>query len=948
MPEITLEEYELMNRILSDTRTGWWKADYRLQTYFFSKQIMELTGLPSDRLSFADFLNRIRTDFRFRIGEEIATLEQPYVYDMTFPILCPKGEIWIHIKKLHQEKNAHGDSIITGSIQIVDSPETTKSEQAAALRINNLLYQLNNISYTLLSFLQNNNTSEIINKILQDILQVFKAGRAYIIEYDSEIKTQTCTFEVVDNNIEKEQTLITDLATTDNVWWTEQIMSGHSIVLSTLDDLPEEAASEKEFLALQSIKSLIVVPLVSPQGAWGYVGIDVVEDFHQWSDEDCQWFTSLVNIINIYIELQKSRQEAQTERDYLQNLYKHMPLGYLRARILYDQQQNPVDLLFTDANLAAKKITGKSNFNGLRASSLGLDFSSNLLQLTTLSPNKDYLDDTHFVSRINKYFHFISYMTRPDEVIYLFSDITETFNTHQALDRSEKILRNIYDNLPAGIELYDKNGFLIDLNTKDMEIFGIANKETVLGVNLFENPNLPLHIIEALRRKEAITFRIKYPLSTIKNYYSSKKNGLLEIYTTATELYDSQGNLINYLLINIDNTEITQVYSQLAEFESSFSMVSKFGKIGYCRFDIWTRTGYGIPQWYYNLGEEATTPLSEIIGVYKHVHPEDRDYILKSIQQMKAGVIESFFKDLRITTAEGNKWTRINVIRNTMNDDPQKLDMICVNYDVTELKETEQRLIEAKERAEESDRLKSAFLANMSHEIRTPLNAIVGFSDLLAESDDREERFGYLKIVQENNELLLQLISDILDLSKIEAGTMEFTFAQTDINELMEGICRQMQEKNSSPDIQILFTEKADQCMMYTDRIRLSQVIINFTNNALKFTPKGSIEMGYRIEEAKDEIYFYVKDTGIGIPADKIDKVFERFVKLNSFIKGTGLGLAICRVIVERLGGVIGVESKEGEGSRFWFRILAVLPVRHAGVFRWILRLRNQNPDQPE
>ena len=834
MPEITLEEYELMNRILSDTRTGWWKADYRLQTYFFSKQIMELTGLPSDRLSFADFLNRIRTDFRFRIGEEIATLEQPYVYDMTFPILCPKGEIWIHIKKLHQEKNAHGDSIITGSIQIVDSPETTKSEQAAALRINNLLYQLNNISYTLLSFLQNNNTSEIINKILQDILQVFKAGRAYIIEYDSEIKTQTCTFEVVDNNIEKEQTLITDLATTDNVWWTEQIMSGHSIVLSTLDDLPEEAASEKEFLALQSIKSLIVVPLVSPQGAWGYVGIDVVEDFHQWSDEDCQWFTSLVNIINIYIELQKSRQEAQTERDYLQNLYKHMPLGYLRARILYDQQQNPVDLLFTDANLAAKKITGKSNFNGLRASSLGLDFSSNLLQLTTLSPNKDYLDDTHFVSRINKYFHFISYMTRPDEVIYLFSDITETFNTHQALDRSEKILRNIYDNLPAGIELYDKNGFLIDLNTKDMEIFGIANKETVLGVNLFENPNLPLHIIEALRRKEAITFRIKYPLSTIKNYYSSKKNGLLEIYTTATELYDSQGNLINYLLINIDNTEITQVYSQLAEFESSFSMVSKFGKIGYCRFDIWTRTGYGIPQWYYNLGEEATTPLSEIIGVYKHVHPEDRDYILKSIQQMKAGVIESFFKDLRITTAEGNKWTRINVIRNTMNDDPQKLDMICVNYDVTELKETEQRLIEAKERAEESDRLKSAFLANMSHEIRTPLNAIVGFSDLLAESDDREERFGYLKIVQENNELLLQLISDILDLSKIEAGTFKFINDRVNVYQLCNEIVRSYSIKIKNHQVKLIFDEQSPVYYITSDKNRVIQVLSNFINNALK------------------------------------------------------------------------------------------------------------------
>ena len=240
---------------------------------------------------------------------------------------------------------------------------------------------------------------------------------------------------------------------------------------------------------------------------------------------------------------------------------------------------------------------------------------------------------------------------------------------------------------------------------------------------------------------------------------------------------------------------------------------------------------------------------------------------------------------------------------------------------IRQLQEKNEELTIARDRAEQADKMKTHFMQNMSHEIRTPLNAIVGFSEMVCQTEEEEERKEFVKIISSNNILLLQLIDDILDLSKIEAGTMEFTFAQTDINELMEGICRQMQEKNSSPDIQILFTEKADQCMMYTDRIRLSQVIINFTNNALKFTPKGSIEMGYRIEEAKDEIYFYVKDTGIGIPADKIDKVFERFVKLNSFIKGTGLGLAICRVIVERLGGVIGVESKEGEGSRFWFRI---------------------------
>lgn len=241
--------------------------------------------------------------------------------------------------------------------------------------------------------------------------------------------------------------------------------------------------------------------------------------------------------------------------------------------------------------------------------------------------------------------------------------------------------------------------------------------------------------------------------------------------------------------------------------------------------------------------------------------------------------------------------------------------------DITEKVKMDKMLQEAKEKAEESNRLKSAFLANMSHEIRTPLNAIIGFSDMICQTGEEEEKQEYMKIVSSNNELLLQLIDDILDLSKIEAGTMEFSLAPTDINDLMEGICRQMQEKNTSPDVAITFTEKAEECILNTDRVRLSQVIINFTNNAMKFTPKGSIQMGYRIDEAKDEIYFYVKDTGIGIPEDKINEVFERFVKLNTFAKGTGLGLAICRVIVERLGGTIGADSKEGEGSCFWFRL---------------------------
>lgn len=241
--------------------------------------------------------------------------------------------------------------------------------------------------------------------------------------------------------------------------------------------------------------------------------------------------------------------------------------------------------------------------------------------------------------------------------------------------------------------------------------------------------------------------------------------------------------------------------------------------------------------------------------------------------------------------------------------------------DITEKVKIAQMLQEAKEKAEESNRLKSSFLANMSHEIRTPLNAIIGFSDMISQVDDLENKEEYMKIISANNELLLQLIDDILDLSKIEAGTMDFTLNPTDINQMMDNIYHQMQRKNQSSEVKIEFTEKEPDCIFETDRRRLSQVIINFMNNAMKFTEKGSISMGYRLNESKNEICFFVKDTGIGISEEHLNDVFERFIKLNAFAKGTGLGLAICRVIIERLGGTIGVESKEGEGSCFWFRL---------------------------
>ena len=263
----------------------------------------------------------------------------------------------------------------------------------------------------------------------------------------------------------------------------------------------------------------------------------------------------------------------------------------------------------------------------------------------------------------------------------------------------------------------------------------------------------------------------------------------------------------------------------------------------------------------------------------------------------------------------------MNVVLNRYEPANGLIELIGVNYDITELKETEQKLIEAKEKAEESDRLKSAFLANMSHEIRTPLNAIVGFSSLLVETEDKTEKQEYSKMVEENNELLLQLISDILDLSKIEAGTFDFKFRELDIKTLCGDVARAMKLR-VKPGVELIFEPTLPSFVIVSDPNRLHQVISNFVNNAIKFTSTGSIQIGYDKPD-ENHLRIYVSDTGIGIAPEACRQIFDRFVKLNSFVQGTGLGLSISKSIIEQLGGTIGVDSELGKGSTFWF----ILPV---------------------
>ena len=506
-----------------------------------------------------------------------------------------------------------------------------------------------------------------------------------------------------------------------------------------------------------------------------------------------------------------------------------------------------------------------------------------------------------------------------NEIIYGISEVQDgpdMASAYQALQYSERLLSNIFKYLPIGIELYDMDGVLVDLNDKELEMFHIEKKEDVLGINIFENPIFPKEMKERLKKNEDADFTFRYDFSKVGSYYqNTQKQGTIDLVTKVTTLYDSEHQPINYLLINADKTETTVAYNKIQEFEEFFELVGDYAKVGYAHFNILSGHGYAQKSWYRNVGEADETPLSDIFGTYRHFHPDDRALLIRFLDDARKGLTTKLSKEMRVLREDGTyTWTHVNLLVKKYAPQDRIIEIISINYDITELKRTEEMLVKARDKAEASDRLKSAFLANMSHEIRTPLNAIVGFSSLLTSTENAAEKELYNSLIGHNNKLLLNLINDVIDLSKIESGYLELRPDWVNLTELLDESVAEYAHQVPS-GVELLTNYPAHDSLVELDKLRIKQILSNFLSNALKNTTTGHVEVFYEVDH--QSVRIGVKDTGRGIPQNMLEKIFERFEKLDSFAQGAGLGLSICKLIVEKMNGRVLVDSQLGIGTTF-------------------------------
>lgn len=808
-----------------------------------------------------------------------------------------------------------------------------EAELSETLKLQDRLDGERRIAQALVLMLQNYD-SNCEEDIMRIVLERYDADRAFLFQFNWAKGTNSNIYEVYAEGITPE---LQNLQHLPNEALGEQLklfQQGLPLVVNDIEQLPDSCShgpkSIKKIFQQLQLKSAILFPMHIFGELWGYVGMETVQKYRYWTADDIEWLRAFTNVLSIGVSQRYIRTKADSNERKFSELFRNMPIGYIRHRIIYDASHQPVDYEFIEANPAFESLTGlkKEDCIGKTARQLSEHLDTELFHVYVDVATQGKLVQLDYPTRlINKWFYSVLYSPRKDEFISLFYDITDRIRTTEKIKQNEKNLRTVFDNLPIGTINFDQDKKYIEANQEAFRIFGISI-DGERGNDLTLLPEQE----EKLKRDRQLAYDFIY--DPVRQQVLSEKEDLPEtalFVTTKIIMYtDDEEQCKGYLLIAVDNTKIHRANRQLTKTKKALtenlvrlSLILETGEIYPWYMDPATGLLDINEDFYKAFGVSLDKQKSySMYDFMKYIHPDDLKIFRENYENLKKGLCHRITTEFRINmNGEGYVWCEMSAGTRKKITDHETTKWLGFLTIIQKRKDNEAELLEALKKAEESDKLKSAFLANVSHEIRTPLNAIVGFSELIAHTDDEEDKKQYLEIVKTNNHLLLNLINDILDLSKIESGRIDLTESMVDISELCRELCH-VHQLRTKPGVKVIFAEQTVPLFLYTDRYRLTQIYSNLISNAVKNTDAGSITVGYRQEGEK--VVFFVRDTGQGIPPEKQEVIFNRFEKLNSNAQGFGLGLSICKSLLEKMGGNIGLTSKVGEGTEFRF----ILPYR--------------------
>ncbi|MEG1700480.1 MAG: response regulator [Alistipes sp.] len=484
-----------------------------------------------------------------------------------------------------------------------------------------------------------------------------------------------------------------------------------------------------------------------------------------------------------------------------------------------------------------------------------------------------------------------------------------------------ELFSRIPEYLPLGLIIYNTQGRVRYANNAALKMFGVEIND-ILDLNIFDDPNITDHDKALLKQGIDVSFETDYDFDRCRAEFAKTSTIVERKYfvTKVTIMRDETGEAKGYLLNCEDVTakkaqqqEVIQSYKKIKATQRELALALEAGNLSSWDYHVKGNVFYK-----FSAPAEQDEKWS-FDTICERIHPHDRARFVKLVDDVVHKIaLPKNNIELEVINDQTNSYRHYNFVYSIREDDQgEVVGITFIQRDITEDIKYRQNLIKAKNRAEEADKLKSRFLATMSHEIRTPLNAIVGFSQLLAESAEIDEKNEYKQLIETNSEILLKLIGDILDLSKIEAGSIDINRQPLDLTQLCQELFLSFKQRLNNPKITLRLEDPYAQCTATLDRHRFTQIFTNFVSNAIKYTPSGEIVMGY--ECAPGRVRFYVKDTGIGIADEKKYRIFSRFEKLDDFAQGTGLGLSICKAIADATGGKIGFESQAGKGSEFWY-----------------------------